>query len=94
MKKFALLPGTVLIAVLLALAFSPVITAAAPALANEPAASPAERSVVLAAPDSPYYTLATEIAAAEGLKLVHSLPEALAEHPVYLLWVAAPSELS
>ncbi len=94
MKKFALLPGFVLIAVLLALAFSPVITTAAPALANEPAASPAERSVVLAAPDSPYYTLATEIAAAEGLKPAHSLPEALAEHPVYLLWVATPSELS
>jgi len=49
---------------------------------------------VLADPADPYYSLAEEIAAAEGATLADSLESALATGPEYLLWVASPSWLS
>lgn len=50
--------------------------------------------VVLAQPADPYYPLAEEIAAVEHAPLTHSLKEALACQPEFLLWVASPGFLS
>jgi len=50
--------------------------------------------VVLADPGDPFYTVAEEIAAAEGAALVDSLENALARDPEYLLWVASPARMS
>ena len=57
------------------------------------AASP-NSLVVLADHGDPYYALAQEIAAAEGVEIVESLEEALALDPEFLLWVVSPSLLS
>jgi hypothetical protein len=51
-------------------------------------------TVVLAAPDDPYYALADEISQDEGLPLCETLAEALAQRPTYLVWVVAPARLS
>lgn len=50
--------------------------------------------VVLANSADPYYSLALEIAAAEGAPIVNDISEALACQPVYLLWVASPGWLT
>lgn len=50
--------------------------------------------VILASPDDPYYTLAEEITKSENASMFHSLREALACRPVYLIWVVSPSRLS
>lgn len=51
-------------------------------------------TVVLANPEDPYYELAGEIAHEELLLLTDSLEEALAQAPVFLLWVVSPDRLS
>ncbi|MFZ6027963.1 MAG: hypothetical protein ACOYYS_09620 [Chloroflexota bacterium] len=51
-------------------------------------------TVVLAARDDPFYPLAEEIAAAESASLAHTLPDALACSPTFLVWVASPQQLS
>ena len=51
-------------------------------------------AVLLADPGDPYYALAEEIAQAEGLLIVHSLDQALAQEPSFLLWVVSPGRLS
>jgi hypothetical protein len=58
------------------------------------AAGAQESAVVVAEAGDAYYPLAQEIVRAEGLPLVHSLEEALARAPAYVLWVVAPSNLS
>lgn len=50
--------------------------------------------VVLADAKDPFYSLAKEIAAAENSPLGHNLSDALACHPIYLLWVVSPGFLS
>jgi hypothetical protein len=50
--------------------------------------------VVLARADDPYDSLAAEIAVAEGAPLAHTLVDALACDPVFLLWVTSPDMLS
>jgi hypothetical protein len=50
--------------------------------------------VVLANADDPYYPLAKEIAAFEGAPVAHSLADALACQPTFLLWVVSPTSLS
>jgi len=50
--------------------------------------------VILAQPADPFYPLAVEIAAAEKAPLKHSLAEALACQPEFLLWVVSPGFLS
>lgn len=56
--------------------------------------APACDAIVMAAADDPYLPLAEEIAARDGLPLVHTLPEALQQSPIVLLWVASPAHLS
>jgi len=51
-------------------------------------------TVILADPADPYYVLAEEMAAAEDLAIVHSLDQALAAQPAFLLWVVSPGRLS
>ena len=65
--------------------------APAPALAPAPVT---DSTLILADPADPYYTLAEEMAAAEDLPIVHSLDEALARQPTFLLWVVSPDRLS
>jgi hypothetical protein len=60
-----------------------------PVLASGP-----ETTVVLASPDDPYYPLAQEISAREGVPIAPTFDEALAQDPVFLLWVVCPSGLS
>jgi hypothetical protein len=50
--------------------------------------------VVLSNPDDPYYPLAEEIAAFENAPILHSLPDAMDCHPIFLLWVVSPAFLS
>jgi hypothetical protein len=50
--------------------------------------------VVLSNPDDPYYPLAIEIAVFENTPILHSLPEAMDCHPIFLLWVVSPAFLS
>ena len=57
-------------------------------------AVPPPTTVVLARPESPYRSLARDIAARESIPLVDSLADALALRPEFLLWVVAPWELS
>ncbi len=64
-----------------------------PATAPATAASPAE-TAVLCDPTDPYYPLAQEIARAEQLPIFPAWAEALAQDPLYILWVAAPQSLS
>jgi hypothetical protein len=72
---------------LLTLLTSPAASAQAPALVPGDA-------VILASPDDAYYALAEEIAQHEALLVVHSLDEAVARGPTFLLWVVSPSRLS
>lgn len=58
------------------------------------ATSGRDTTVILANPDDPYYPLAQEIAAREGLPVVPTLDEALVRAPVFLLWVVWPDGLS
>ncbi len=51
-------------------------------------------AVILADPGDPYYALAEEMAQAEGLPIVHSLDQALAQEPAFLLWVVSSGQLS
>ena len=51
-------------------------------------------TVLLSSPSDPYYSLAEEISAAEGIPIYHSLAEAAAARPLFLLWVAAPFSFS
>ncbi|MGD9147984.1 MAG: hypothetical protein PVI80_20625, partial [Anaerolineae bacterium] len=53
-----------------------------------------ESTLLLADPADPYYSLAQEIAEVEGFPLVHTLPEVLAQNPVFLLWIVSPGYLS
>jgi uncharacterized membrane protein YgdD (TMEM256/DUF423 family) len=50
--------------------------------------------VVLAASEDPYYPLAEEIAEIEHAPVAHHVTDALACHPVFLLWIASPGYLS
>jgi hypothetical protein len=50
--------------------------------------------VVLSDPDDPFWALAQELAAAENALLAHSLEEAVACQPEFLLWVISPTFLS
>ncbi|HEY9088932.1 MAG TPA: hypothetical protein VIO36_12240 [Anaerolineaceae bacterium] len=70
-----------------------------PFLVTQPAAAQARATeycdlVVLSDPADPYYPLAQEIAAAEGVLLANSLPQALDCGPVHLAWVVSPAFLS
>ena len=68
-----------------------------PATVQAPAAGgPAGsvETVVLADPADPYYRLAEEIAAAQGLALVRDWDAAVALDPLNILWVAAPDRLN
>jgi hypothetical protein len=58
------------------------------------AAQEPPKAAVLSAPQSPYLPVAREIAQIEKLPLRDSLESVLANPPSYLLWVAAPGELS
>lgn len=58
------------------------------------AASSATTTVVVARPDSPYRSLARDIAIAESVPLVNSMADALAMRPEFVLWVVSPRELS
>ncbi|HSK88203.1 MAG TPA: hypothetical protein VK880_07605, partial [Anaerolineales bacterium] len=64
----------------------------------KPAPSPAPQIhcelVILADSSDPYHPLAEEIAAEENAPMVHTLSDALACQPVYLLWVVTPAHLS
>lgn len=51
-------------------------------------------SLILADPRDPYYALAEEMAQRETLPIVHTLDEALAQDPTFLLWVVSPGLLS
>ena len=53
-----------------------------------------ETTVLLSSPDDPYYSLAEEISAAEEIPIYHSLAEAAAARPVFLLWIASPLSFS
>lgn len=57
-------------------------------------ADPPPTTLVLARPESPYRSLARDIAARESIPLVDSVADALALRPAFLLWVVAPWELS
>jgi len=71
------------------------LAAAASAGGAAAGAAPAEESAaILAAPGDPYYPLAEEIAGREGVPIAHSVAEALALDPAFLLWVASPGRLS
>jgi uncharacterized membrane protein YqaE (UPF0057 family) len=63
---------------------------------NPPAVQSLGRNdtLILAAPDDPYYALAEEMAQKETLPIGHSLDEALAQNPVFILWVVSPGFLS
>lgn len=67
---------------------------AVPSLAGVDEEGVADTTIVLADPGDPFYGLAQEMAGREGLLLVHSLDEALAQNPTYLLWVVSPRRLS
>jgi hypothetical protein len=62
--------------------------------ANSVYADTKSETVLLAQENDPYYALAEEIAAEEGLEIYHSVDEALKRDPVYLLWVVSPQHLS
>lgn len=59
-----------------------------------PPASDESNTVILVHSDDPYYTLAEEIAESESLPVVHSIDEAIARSPIFLLWVMCPSRFS
>ncbi len=61
---------------------------------TNPINSPQCEVIVLADPNDPYYFLAQEMAADENVPLTHSLDDAIACHPVFLLWVVSPAFLS
>lgn len=44
--------------------------------------------------NDPYYALAEEIAAEEGLEIYHSVEDALQVEPLFLIWVVASQNLS
>jgi hypothetical protein len=69
----------------------PVVARGTPTVVQTPSTATA---VVLADPTDPYYALAEEIVRVEGLPLVHTLDEVLAQDPIFLLWVVSPSHLS
>jgi hypothetical protein len=69
------------------------VLAASPSIAQSQPQSQCEL-VVLADSDDPYYPLAKEIATSEDAPIVHSLPDAIACHPTFLLWVVSPTSLS
>jgi hypothetical protein len=50
--------------------------------------------VIWSVPQNPYYDLATEISATEGLPLANALDVALLHDPEFLIWVASPERLS
>ena len=49
-----------------------------------------DETLILADPEDPYYPLAEEIAGQEGLPIAHTLDEALAQDPSFLLWIISP----
>ncbi|MBI9050538.1 MAG: hypothetical protein JEZ00_14040 [Anaerolineaceae bacterium] len=51
-------------------------------------------TVILSSQDDPYYALAEEISAAEGLPIFHTFEEASKTKPQFLLWVIAPQNLT
>ena len=69
------------------------LLSAVPASAHAPAEE-AEDTVILADPADPYYPLAGEIARVEDLPIVHTLDQALAQQPAFLLWIVSPGRLS
>ena len=64
-----------------------------PASAHAPGQG-VEDTLILADPTDHYYTLAGEIARSEGLAVVHTLDQVLAQQPASLLWVVSPDRLS
>lgn len=78
----------VVICLFLPLAVAPV-PAPVSALAPE-----TDLALILADPADPYYVLAQEMADLEDLSIAHSLGEALAAEPAFLLWVVSPGRLS
>jgi hypothetical protein len=61
-----------------------------------PLAHPAGREelLILANPADPYYPLAEEMAQREVVPIEHTLAEALAQDPTFILWVVSPGFLS
>ena len=53
-----------------------------------------DHTLILADPGDPYYVLAEEMAQRETLPIVHTLDEAMAQGPTFLLWVVSPGFLS
>jgi hypothetical protein len=51
-------------------------------------------TLILADPGDPYYALAEEMAQRETLPIAHTLDEAMARDPTFLLWVVSPGFLS
>ncbi len=95
LPSVSLIPSVILCSLLLACA-APASDAAAgaPAAVLQNAGTWTDPSVILSEPADPYYPLAEEMARREGLPIVHSLEEALAQDPVFLLWVVSPRRLS
>ena len=65
-----------------------------PSPAHPPGSFSADVALVLAGPDDPYYPLAEEISRRERIPIVHTVGEATAKDPIFLLWVVSPPELS
>jgi hypothetical protein len=51
-------------------------------------------TLILADPGDPYHALAEEMAQRETLPIAHTLDEALAQDPTFILWVVSPGFLS
>ena len=51
-------------------------------------------TVILSDPGDPYHVLANEIARRDAVPIAHSLEQAVACDPTFLLWVVSPSRLS
>ena len=63
-------------------------------LAPVPQAAPTGDTIVVASPDDPYYLLAEEIAQNESVAVAHSIEDAAALNPTFVLWVVSPEHLS
>jgi hypothetical protein len=51
-------------------------------------------TAILSSLNDPYYALAEEISETEGISIYQTLEDAAEAKPVFLLWVAAPENLS
>ncbi len=73
------------------IAFLGLLLAFSPVIAQSPGR---DYTLILANPGDPYYVLAEEMAQREAVPIVHSLEEAMARNPTFILWVVSPGALS